>query len=51
MFCPNCGKDNLPGAVFCIDCGARLQPAPNPQPAPGPPPRGGPPPGVGRGPV
>ena len=24
MFCPNCGKDNLPGAVFCIDCGARL---------------------------
>lgn len=38
MFCPNCGKDNLPGAVFCIDCGARLQPAPNPQPAPCPPP-------------
>lgn len=28
MLCPNCGKDNLPGAAFCIDCGARLQPAP-----------------------
>ena len=34
MFCPNCGKDNLPGAVFCIDCGARLQPPPPPPPPP-----------------
>lgn len=36
MLCPNCGKDNQPGAVFCLDCGARLQPDPAPQPAPPP---------------
>jgi hypothetical protein len=34
MFCTNCGKDNAPGAAFCVVCGAALaqtQPAAPPQ--------------------
>ncbi len=26
MKCKNCGRENSPGAVFCINCGARLNP-------------------------
>lgn len=24
MKCTNCGKENRPGMLFCIECGARL---------------------------
>ncbi len=30
MLCSNCGKDNSPGTVFCIHCGAKMpEPAQN----------------------
>ncbi len=31
--CPNCAKENPPGAKFCIDCGSALSGAPAPGPA------------------
>lgn len=43
MTCPNCGKENNFGTVFCIECGAQMpdSPAgnqPTYEPAPTPPP-------------
>ena len=40
MVCPNCGKDNDPNALFCIECGQRLErPEPQPKSSPVPPPQ------------
>jgi len=29
MLCPNCGKDNNTGTVFCINCGSKIPDAPS----------------------
>jgi len=34
MKCPKCGNDVQPDAIFCDQCGTRLQAAPAPQPQP-----------------
>ena len=37
VYCPSCGQANLPGTMFCDNCGASLSgaaPAPQPQPFP-----------------
>lgn len=54
MKCPNCGTDNLPGVMFCDNCGVELASASaslpgvgTPQPAPPPPPAAGPPSALG----
>src|SRR5260370_13236482 len=31
LWCPSCGAENRPNALFCANCGARLTPAPQSQ--------------------
>jgi len=33
MICPSCGRENRPGARFCVQCGAELEAGPVPEPS------------------